>query len=192
MNKKQVGAWALFDFANSVYPAVMTTAVFPVFFILTVVGSEGGNGELWWGRAVSISALIVAISSPLLGAIADRGGARKKFMLFYTAVCLIGVALMSTLGEGMVIKGVVGSTGRCNVRANQDRVRWGGATPPWAASTWKIAPGTRSSARPMSLSDSPCFHRVQTSVFSAVDIRGRRTRSMTPPPCDHLCVASTH
>ncbi len=107
MNKKQVGAWALFDFANSVYPAVMTTAVFPVFFILTVVGSEGGNGELWWGRAVSISALIVAISSPLLGAIADRGGARKKFMLFYTAVCLIGVALMSTLGEGMVIKGVI-------------------------------------------------------------------------------------
>ena len=41
MNKTQVGAWALFDFANSVYPAVMTTAVFPVFFILTVVGSEG-------------------------------------------------------------------------------------------------------------------------------------------------------
>ena len=107
MNKKQVGAWALFDFANSVYPAVMTTAVFPVFFILTVVGSEGGEGELWWGRAVSISALIVAISSPLLGAIADRGGARKKFMLFYTAVCLIGVAMMSTVGEGMVIKGLI-------------------------------------------------------------------------------------
>jgi len=107
MNKKRVGAWALFDFANSVYPAVMTTAVFPVFFVLTVVGSEGGDGELWWGRAVSISALIVAMSSPLLGAIADRGGARKKFMLFYTAVCLIGVAMMSTLGEGMVIKGVI-------------------------------------------------------------------------------------
>ena len=71
LNKKHVGAWALFDFANSVYPAVMTTAVFPVFFITFVVGDEGGVGELWWGRAVSLSALIVAVSSPLLGAVAD-------------------------------------------------------------------------------------------------------------------------
>jgi UMF1 family MFS transporter len=107
MNKKQVGAWALFDFANSVYPAVMTTAVFPVFFLLTVVGTEGGDGELFWGRAVSISALIVAVSSPLLGAVADRGGARKKFLLFYTAICLFGVGMMATLGEGMVTKAVI-------------------------------------------------------------------------------------
>jgi UMF1 family MFS transporter len=47
LDKKQVGAWALFDFANSVYPAVMTTAVFPIFYMGTVVGSEGGEGE-WW------------------------------------------------------------------------------------------------------------------------------------------------
>ena len=107
MNKQHVRAWALFDFANSVYPAVITTAVFPVFYVTFVVGEEGGVGELWWGRAVSLSALVVAISSPLLGAIADRGGVRKRFMLFYTAVCLVGVAMMSTLGEGMVVQGFV-------------------------------------------------------------------------------------
>ena len=107
MNKKHVRAWALFDFANSVYPAVMTTAVFPVFYVTFVVGEEGGVGELWWGRAVSLSALIVAVSSPLLGAIADRGGARKRFMLFYTSVCLVCVAMMSTLDQGMVVQGFV-------------------------------------------------------------------------------------
>jgi UMF1 family MFS transporter len=107
MDKKQVGAWALFDFANSVYPAVMTTAVFPVFYIGFVVGDEGGQGEWWWGRAVALSALIVATSAPLLGAIADRGGARKKFMLFYTALCLVGVAMMSTLDRGMVVQGFI-------------------------------------------------------------------------------------
>lgn len=107
MNKQHVRAWALFDFANSVYPAVMTTAVFPVFYVTFVVGEEGGVGELWWGRAVSVSALVVAACSPLLGAIADRGGARKRFMLFYTSVCLVGVAMMSTLGEGMVVQGFV-------------------------------------------------------------------------------------
>lgn len=105
MDKKQVGAWALFDFANSVYPAVMTTAVFPLFYKGQVVGAEGGLGELWWGRAVSYSALIVALSAPLLGAIADRGGARKRFMLAYTLLCITGVSMMSTLESGMIVAG---------------------------------------------------------------------------------------
>ena len=105
MNNKHVGAWDLFDFANSVYPAVMTTAVFPVFYVNVVIGDDGGLGELWWSRAVSLSALVVAVSSPLLGAVADRGGARKRFMLGYTAVCLIAVAMMSTLDQGMVVQG---------------------------------------------------------------------------------------
>ena len=66
MNKKQVGAWALFDLANSVYPAVITSVVFQVYYINTVVGNTDSIGDWWWGRAVSLSALIVAISSPLL------------------------------------------------------------------------------------------------------------------------------
>ncbi|HET9947358.1 MAG TPA: MFS transporter [Longimicrobiales bacterium] len=107
MDKRQVGAWALFDFANSVYPAVMTTAVFPVFYVSYVVGDEGGVGEWWWGRAVGLSALLVALSAPLLGAIADRGGARKRFMLTYTVTCVAAVALMAGLEAGMVVQGFV-------------------------------------------------------------------------------------
>jgi MFS transporter, UMF1 family len=105
VNRKQVGAWALFDFANSVYPAVMTTAVFPLVYVGYVVGSQHGEGEAWYGAAVGISALLVAVSAPLLGAIADRGGARKKFMLFYTLACVGAVALMTTLRPGMVVGG---------------------------------------------------------------------------------------
>ena len=107
MDKKKVGAWALFDFANSVYPAVITTTLFSLFYADIVVGNEGGRGDLWWGRAVSVSALIVAAAAPLLGAIADRGGARKKLMLFYVGVCLVGVAMMSTLEAGMVVQGFI-------------------------------------------------------------------------------------
>jgi len=40
---------------------------------------------------------IVAVTSPLLGAIADRAGARKKFMLAYTAMCLVGVLMMGPI-----------------------------------------------------------------------------------------------
>jgi UMF1 family MFS transporter len=105
VDKKQVGAWALFDFANSAYPAVMTTAVFPLFYRGVIVGDEAGLGELWWGRAVSVSALVVAMSAPLLGAIADRGGARKKFMLLYTFVCVGGLLMMTGLQPGMVVLG---------------------------------------------------------------------------------------
>jgi UMF1 family MFS transporter len=49
----------------------------------------------------------VALTAPLLGAIADRGGARKKFMLFYTGLCLFGVTMFTTLDVGMAVQGFV-------------------------------------------------------------------------------------
>jgi UMF1 family MFS transporter len=105
LDKKKVGAWALFDFANSVYPAVMTTAVFPLYYAGVVVGDAEFTGDLWWGRAVGFSALIVAMTAPLLGAIADRGGARKRFMLAYTLLCVASVSMMFTLEAGMIWRG---------------------------------------------------------------------------------------
>jgi len=107
MNRKQVGAWALFDFANSVFPAVITTVVFNYYFINVVVGNETNQGDWWWGKAVSLSALIVAVSSPLLGAIADRAGVRKRFLLLYVTICVTGVALFTTIEPGMVLRAFV-------------------------------------------------------------------------------------
>lgn len=103
MNRKTVGAWALFDFANSVYPAVIQTVVFNYFFIQVVVGNDDGRGDWWWGRSVSLAALIVAVTSPLLGAIADRAGVRKRLMLLYVATCVVAVSLFTTIEPGMVV-----------------------------------------------------------------------------------------
>ena len=103
--RRQVRSWVLFDFANSIYPAVMTTAVFPVYYVSAVVGGEGGEGELWWGTAVSLSALVVALSAPLLGAVADRCGLRKRFLTVYVGLCLVGVSLLATVGPGMALAG---------------------------------------------------------------------------------------
>lgn len=103
--RRQVRSWVMFDFANSIFPAVMTTAVFPVFYVSTVVGGEEGAGELWWGRAVALSALVVALSAPLLGAVADRCGLRKRFLAFHVGLCLVGVLLLTTVGPGMVLAG---------------------------------------------------------------------------------------
>ena len=104
-NKRTVRAWVSYDFANSIYPAVVTTAVFPIFYRGMVVGGEGGLGELWWGWAVALSAIVVALTMPLLGTIADRSGTRKRFLAFYVTCCLAGVALMTTLQPGMIVAG---------------------------------------------------------------------------------------
>ncbi len=105
LNRRHVGSWALYDFANSVYPAVIQTAVFSVYYAGVIVGNDTGQGDVWWTRAVSLSALVVAMSSPVLGSIADRAGIRKKLMLAYTYLCVVCVALFTTIQPGMVVWG---------------------------------------------------------------------------------------
>jgi UMF1 family MFS transporter len=105
MNRKQVAAWALFDFANSAYPAVIQAAIFGAYYAGTIVGNEDGLGDLWWGRAASLSVLFVAVSSPALGAVADRSGVRKKMLFLYTFMCVLFVSLFVTIEPGMVVWG---------------------------------------------------------------------------------------
>lgn len=105
MNRKHITAWALYDFANSVYPAVITTAVFSVYYAQAIVGNEEGLGDLWWTSVVWVSVFFVAFSSPLLGSMADLAGIRKKMLFLYTCLCVIPVALLVTLKPGMILWG---------------------------------------------------------------------------------------
>ena len=105
LNKKHILSWCLFDFANSSYSAVIAAVVFPVYYSNVIVGNQGGEGDLWWGRAISLSMIIVALSSPFLGGIADYAGKRKRFLFIYTYLCILSVAAFSLLAQGMVIQG---------------------------------------------------------------------------------------
>jgi UMF1 family MFS transporter len=107
LNKKHIISWTLFDFANSSYSAVIASVVFPVYYANTIVGNETGLGDLWWGRAISVSMAIVALSSPFLGGIADYGGKRKRFLFIYTALSVAAIASLSILNTGMVFEGFV-------------------------------------------------------------------------------------
>ncbi len=95
----------MYDFANSTYSAVIVAVVFPVYYTSYIVGNETGLGDLWWGRAISLSMLFVALTSPVLGGIADFAGLRKKFLMGFTALCVASVAMLATLDQGMVIQG---------------------------------------------------------------------------------------
>lgn len=105
LNRKHIFSWTLFDFANSSYSAVIAAVVFPVYYTSVIVGNEAGLGDLWWGRAISVSMAVVALSSPFLGGVADFGGSRKKFLLVYTALSVGAIAGLSALGEGMAAAG---------------------------------------------------------------------------------------
>ena len=88
-----VVCWALYDWANSPFTTLIVTFVFSVYFSLGIVGDEIRGTQLW-GNAVSISALIIAVLAPILGAIADAGGPRKPWLLGFTALCVVGSALL--------------------------------------------------------------------------------------------------
>jgi UMF1 family MFS transporter len=104
-NKKEIISWCLFDFANSSYSAVIAAVVFPVYYATQIVGNDTGLGDLWWGRAVSLSMAVIAITSPFIGGIADYSGIRKRLLFTYTAVCVLMIGSFSFLHKGMVLEG---------------------------------------------------------------------------------------
>ena len=110
MNRKAIAAWCFYDFANSVYPAVITATIFGVYFAGTIVGNEAGLGDLWWGRVISVSMMVVAVTSPLLGSVADNAGVRKKFLFAYTYLTIACVALFTTIETGMILWGFLLAT----------------------------------------------------------------------------------
>ena len=82
-------SWIMYDWANSVYATIMMAAVFPIYFT-TVANSAGQPGDYWWGIGTSAAMIIVAVLAPIVGAMADFAGYRKKiFMLFFA----LGVGL---------------------------------------------------------------------------------------------------
>jgi len=95
----------LYDFANSAFVAVIPATVYSKYYALVVVGNERGEGDFWWGLSVTTSMAIVALAAPPLGAIADRAGTRKRFMIVLTALSVAATALMATVRTGDVAWG---------------------------------------------------------------------------------------
>lgn len=101
-------SWALFDAANSAFPLVMTTAVFVLYFKNVVVGGDDpGRSDFLWGLSLSISAALVAFSSPFIGAVADVYGARKRVLLAYTVLAIGATLALSFSGPSMILFAMV-------------------------------------------------------------------------------------
>ncbi|MDR1785954.1 MAG: MFS transporter [Spirochaetaceae bacterium] len=81
-------SWILYDWANSVYATIMLAAIYPIYFVGTM-RSQGGEGDFWWGIGSSLSMLVLTLSAPIVGAIADYRGWKKKL---FAGFLVIGLA----------------------------------------------------------------------------------------------------
>ncbi len=86
-------AWCFYDWANSCFPTVIVTFVFASYFTQAVAPTPA-EGTAAWGWAVAASALAVALTSPVAGAIADARGRRKPWLAAFSAACVVLTAAL--------------------------------------------------------------------------------------------------
>ncbi|MBS4223655.1 MFS transporter [Lederbergia citrea] len=94
---KQENSWMLYDWANSAYSIIITTAVFPLFYkaAATNAGVSAANSTAYLGYTIAIATFILAMLGPILGTIADYQGLKKKFFIFFLVVGISATALLA-------------------------------------------------------------------------------------------------
>jgi UMF1 family MFS transporter len=91
--KRAVAAWCVYDWANSAFPAVITTFVFATYFTQGIA-PDPVTGTALWGHATAIAGLCIAVLAPILGAIADRGGRQKPFLAAFSGIAILACAAL--------------------------------------------------------------------------------------------------
>ncbi|HJP72407.1 MAG TPA: MFS transporter, partial [Candidatus Limnocylindria bacterium] len=87
-------AWALYDFANTIFSFAIVSFAMSLWSIRFLGEADG---TFWFTAAVSVSVLLNAIVSPVLGAMSDRVGRRKPFLAFFTALCIGGTVVIGVV-----------------------------------------------------------------------------------------------
>ena len=106
VRRREVWAWAMYDFANSGYTTVVITAIFSAYFVGVVAGKSAW-ATFAWTAALSLSYLFNLLSAPLVGAWADAHRGKKKLLALSTAGCVLGTAGLALSGPGEVALAIV-------------------------------------------------------------------------------------
>jgi UMF1 family MFS transporter len=81
-------SWILYDWANSVYATIMMAVIYPIYFV-SFVNGQGGEGDAWWGIGASLSMAVLAVLAPIVGALADYRGNKKKIFIGFLILGLV-------------------------------------------------------------------------------------------------------
>ena len=101
MDRKRVVSWALYDWANSAFATTVMAGFFPIFFEKYWSNPNNINDSTFYlGLSNSVGSLIVAALAPFLGAIADRGSAKKKFLFMFAFLGILMTGGLWMVGQG--------------------------------------------------------------------------------------------
>jgi len=109
-DKKKIKAWVLYDWGNSAFATTIMAAVMPIYFIKVAGGTDGS-----WSFTQTAAAIVVALLSPLLGAIADHSGRKVAFLRIFSIIGAVASACLAFVGPGemwlasvIVVIGMIG------------------------------------------------------------------------------------
>ena len=105
--KREVFAWAMYDFANSGYTTVVLTAVFNAYFVSVIAGGAPW-ATLLWTATLSVSYLLVMLTGPLIGAYADAHARKKAILAIATIGCIAATALLYFAGPASLALAIIG------------------------------------------------------------------------------------
>lgn len=99
--RKQVWSWALYDWANSTFATTVIAGFFPLFFKqYWSAGTDAVQSTFKLGVANSVASIVVAVSAPLLGALADRTRNKKRFLAGFAALGILMTAALYAVAKG--------------------------------------------------------------------------------------------
>jgi UMF1 family MFS transporter len=101
VRKREVFAWAMYDFANSGYTTVVLTAVFNAYFVGVVAGNAAW-ATLAWTASLAASCVLVMLTMPAIGAFADLRAAKKRLLMLTTAGCILATLGLAVAAQGNV------------------------------------------------------------------------------------------
>jgi UMF1 family MFS transporter len=117
--RRRVLSWVFYDWANSAFATTVIAGFFPVFFKqYWSAGSTATESTFRLGAANSVASLVIVVLAPVLGAIADKGGAKKRFLMFFALMGVVMTGALYLVAEGrwgmavfLYIMGVIGFSG---------------------------------------------------------------------------------
>ncbi len=103
--KKIINAWCMYDWANSAFATTIMAAMFPPFYrsMVKAAGLGEANATAYWAYTTSIALLLIALLAPVLGAISDHTGDKKRYIAFFAALGIVGTGLLVFLGDDTYI-----------------------------------------------------------------------------------------
>ncbi|HWJ55189.1 MAG TPA: MFS transporter, partial [Vicinamibacterales bacterium] len=101
LHRPELRAWAWYDWANSAFMTTVVAAVFPIYYAkVAASGLDDSTATLRFGIATTIALATTAVLSPILGALADATGAKKRLLAVFAAIGIAATAGLGLVGRG--------------------------------------------------------------------------------------------